>query len=111
MNKQLQQKTNKMNSQEFETIIQNGQLHSYLSERLSQDVLVAYEEAFGGVNNLATARDMLSIIVQRVEGADAATREKFFQKLNSPKEFIAPPKPEQKESKLKTIWLKIKKLF
>ena len=100
-----------MNSQEFETIILNGQLRSYLSERLSQDVLVAYEETFGGVNKLATSRDMLSIVVKRVESSDAATRERFLQKLNSPKELTAPPKPVQKESKLKTIWQKIKKLF
>ena len=61
----------------IKNLIEDGLMRSYLSNRLMPDVLIAYEKAFGNVQELSTERHFLSVICKRLEQADAEQRRTF----------------------------------
>lgn len=76
-----------MEQNEIEQLIQDGELWNYLNNRLSQDVLRAYQETFGDVQALATEHDWLAAIMARLICSGAEEREVFWEHLIS---FLEP---------------------
>lgn len=68
---------------EIEQLVRKGQLRDYLGKRLSQDVLGAYEETFGGVQDLSTERDQLGVIVNKLAWANQEKQNVFWRSLNA----------------------------
>jgi hypothetical protein len=76
-----------MNAQnDIEKLIQRGDLSSYLNGRMAQDVLFAYENTFGGVQQLAYICDILDTVCRRLERASPIKRYAFWIYLNARKD-------------------------
>lgn len=67
----------------IDMLIHTGQLRAYLSDRLSHEVLVAYNRTFGDVQELSVELDILGAICNRLMLADSDSRMKFWDYLNT----------------------------
>jgi len=91
-----------MESIEINYLINDGLLRLYLSKRLSQEVIVAYNKTFGDVQLLATEHNMLDVICRRLENANNQERVLFWKYLNENETNI------KTEPNRQSIWHKIK---
>ena len=73
---------------EIDSLIRSGDLPSFLNKRMAKDVLFAYENTFGGVQQLAYVCDILETVCRRVERADSMMRHAFWVYLNARKNTV-----------------------
>ena len=91
---------------EIDSMIETGELWEYLNNRRAHDVLIAYEETFGGVQELSTEYDLLASIMFRLMNANSEKRQRFWKCLNRTSKNA-----NTTESKRTSIWKRILYLF
>lgn len=97
-----------MEQNEIEQLIQDGELWNYLNNRLSQDVLRAYQETFGDVQDLATERKWLTAIVARLLCSGTEDRSVFWGHLQSQTQQVQEP-TARNTGLSKQLWDKIER--
>ena len=96
-----------MEQNDIEQLIQDGELWDNLSNWLSHNVLMAYQETFGDVQALSTSRDWLATIIARLICSDAEKRAVFWEHLNSSKPIAQEPVSQGRKGNPGKIWKRI----
>ena len=99
----------------IDMLIHTGQLRAYLSDRLSHEVLVAYNRTFGDVQELSVELDILEAICNRLMLADSDSRMKFWDYLNTQTAHIGQDVNQDinrhKDCFTKRMWRAITRIF
>ncbi len=98
-----------MEPADIDMLIQFGEIRANLAERLSHEVLTAYNHTFGDVQRLSVEHDMLGAICKKLKRADHEKRVKFWDYLNSPQPSLSHPLNDCKEPLPKRLWKNIAK--
>ena len=89
----------------IEIFITEGCLRSFLGRQLLHHTLGAYENTFGDIQELATEKDIVDAICQRLEKASSVQRQTYWKHLNEP-DSTSNNKPPKREKQGKTGWWK-----